>query len=117
MFVPNNQAGPLVTQFIERGMDKSGIRLISSGDLTPDDDLPNMTDAMLGLLLHITIRRFTILRFTILRLTRLMSMDSVRLMADARLFIQLLAMMPCTSSTRHWGKPAVPPTEMPSWPR
>ena len=41
--------GPLVTQFIERGMDKSGIRLISSGDLTSDDDLPNMTDAMLGL--------------------------------------------------------------------
>ena len=101
-----------MTQFMERGMDKSGIRLVSTGDLTPDDDLPNMTDAMLGLLLHITIRRFTILR-----LTRLMSMDSVRLMAHARLFIQLLAMMPCTSSTRHWGKPAVPPTEMPSWPR
>jgi branched-chain amino acid transport system substrate-binding protein len=49
VFVPNNQAGPLVTQFVERGMDKSGIRLISSGDLTPDDDLPNMTDAILGL--------------------------------------------------------------------
>jgi branched-chain amino acid transport system substrate-binding protein len=49
VFVPNNQAGPLVTQFMERGMDKSGIRLISTGDLTPDDDLPNMTDAMLGL--------------------------------------------------------------------
>ena len=49
VFVPNNQAGPLVTQFVERGMDNSGIRLISSGDLTPDDDLPNMTDAVLGL--------------------------------------------------------------------
>jgi branched-chain amino acid transport system substrate-binding protein len=49
VFVPNNQAGPLVTQFMERGMDKSGIRLISTGDLTADDDLPNMTDAMLGL--------------------------------------------------------------------
>ena len=49
VFVPNQQAGPLVTQFLERGMDKSGIRLISSGDLTSDDDLPNMTDAMLGL--------------------------------------------------------------------
>ncbi|MGA8650636.1 MAG: ABC transporter substrate-binding protein [Xanthobacteraceae bacterium] len=49
VFVPNNQAGPLVTPFIERGMDKSGIRLVSSGDLTPDDDLPNMTDAVLGL--------------------------------------------------------------------
>ena len=50
VFVPNTQAGPLVTQFIERGMDKSGIRLISSGDLAPDDDLPNMTEAMLGLI-------------------------------------------------------------------
>ena len=49
VLVPNNQAGPLVTQFLERGMDKSGIRLISTGDLTPDDDLPNMTDAMVGL--------------------------------------------------------------------
>jgi ABC-type branched-subunit amino acid transport system substrate-binding protein len=26
VFVPNTQAGPLVTQFLERGMDKSGIR-------------------------------------------------------------------------------------------
>ena len=49
VLVPNNQAGPLVTQFLERGMDKSGVRLISTGDLTPDDDLPNMTDAMVGL--------------------------------------------------------------------
>jgi len=49
VLVPNNQAGPLATQFLERGMDKSGIRLISTGDLTPDDDLPNMTDAMVGL--------------------------------------------------------------------
>jgi branched-chain amino acid transport system substrate-binding protein len=49
VFVPNTLAGPLVTQFIERGMDKSGIRLISSGDLTADDDLPNMSEVMLGL--------------------------------------------------------------------
>jgi branched-chain amino acid transport system substrate-binding protein len=47
--VPNTQAGPLVKQFLERGMDKSGIRLVATGDLTPDDDLP-MTDAMLGLI-------------------------------------------------------------------
>jgi branched-chain amino acid transport system substrate-binding protein len=30
-------------------MDKSGIRLVATGDLTPDDDLSNMGDAMLGL--------------------------------------------------------------------
>jgi branched-chain amino acid transport system substrate-binding protein len=49
VLVPNHQAGPLVKQFLERGMDKSGIRLVATGDLTPDDDLPNMTDTMLGL--------------------------------------------------------------------
>ncbi len=47
-FVPNHQASPLVKQFLERGMDKSGIRFVATGDLVPDDDLPNMTDAMLG---------------------------------------------------------------------
>ncbi len=47
-FVPNHQASPLVKQFLERGMDKSGIRFVATGDLTPDDDLPNMTDTMLG---------------------------------------------------------------------
>jgi branched-chain amino acid transport system substrate-binding protein len=47
-FVPNHQANPLVKQFLERGMDKSGVRFVATGDLTPDDDLPNMTDAMLG---------------------------------------------------------------------
>jgi branched-chain amino acid transport system substrate-binding protein len=47
-FVPNHQASPLVKQFLERGMEKSGIRFVATGDLTPDDDLPGMTDAMLG---------------------------------------------------------------------
>lgn len=30
-------------------MDKSGIRLLGPGDLTDDDELPSMTDAMLGI--------------------------------------------------------------------
>jgi len=47
--VPNYQAVALVKQFIEKGMDKSGIRLVATGDLTPDDELPNMPAAMLGL--------------------------------------------------------------------
>jgi branched-chain amino acid transport system substrate-binding protein len=49
VMVTNNQAGAFVRQFMERGMDKSGIRLVSTGDLTPDDDLPDMTEAMLGI--------------------------------------------------------------------
>jgi branched-chain amino acid transport system substrate-binding protein len=48
-YFPGNQAGVFAKQFVERGMDKSGIRLIGTGDLTDDDELPGMTDAMLGI--------------------------------------------------------------------
>lgn len=47
---PANQAAIFAKQFVERGMDKSGIRLIGTGDLTDDDDLPEMTDAALGII-------------------------------------------------------------------
>jgi branched-chain amino acid transport system substrate-binding protein len=46
---PSPQAGVFAKQFVERGMDKSGIRIIGPGDLTDDDELPGMTDAMLGI--------------------------------------------------------------------
>jgi branched-chain amino acid transport system substrate-binding protein len=49
-YFPGNQAGVFAKQFVERGMDKSGIRLIGTGDLTDDDELPGMTDAMLGII-------------------------------------------------------------------
>jgi branched-chain amino acid transport system substrate-binding protein len=48
VFVPNNQAGSLAKQFVERGMDKTGIKLIGPGDITDDDDLPGMSDAIIG---------------------------------------------------------------------
>ena len=48
-YFPGNQAGAFAKQFVERGMDRSGIRLIGPGDLTDDDELPGMTDAMLGI--------------------------------------------------------------------
>jgi branched-chain amino acid transport system substrate-binding protein len=48
VFVPAGQAGTFAKQFTERGLDKSGIRLIGPGDITDDNDLPGMTDAMLG---------------------------------------------------------------------
>jgi len=47
---PANQAGIFAKQFLERGMDKSGIRLVGTGDLTDDDELPSMTDAALGII-------------------------------------------------------------------
>jgi branched-chain amino acid transport system substrate-binding protein len=48
VFVPAGQAGNFAKQFVERGLDKSGIRLIGPGDITDDDDLPRMGDAVLG---------------------------------------------------------------------
>jgi len=47
VFVPA-QAGTFAKQFVERGLDKSGIRLIGPGDITDDNDLPGMSDAMIG---------------------------------------------------------------------
>jgi branched-chain amino acid transport system substrate-binding protein len=49
VFFPGFQAGTFAKQFLERGMDKSGIRIIGPGDLTDDDQLPGMTDAVLGI--------------------------------------------------------------------
>ena len=48
VFVPAGQAAVFAKQFVERGLDKSGIRLIGPGDITDDDDLPGMSDAMIG---------------------------------------------------------------------
>ncbi len=49
VFVPGGgQAGTFARQFIERGLDKSGVKLIGPGDVTDDDDLPGMGDAVLG---------------------------------------------------------------------
>jgi len=48
VFIPAGQAGTFAKQFVERGLDKSGIRLIGPGDITDDNDLPGMSDAMIG---------------------------------------------------------------------
>jgi branched-chain amino acid transport system substrate-binding protein len=48
VFVPAGQAAIFAKQFVERGLDKSGIKLIGPGDITDDDDLPHMGDEMIG---------------------------------------------------------------------
>ena len=48
IFVPAGQAGGFARQFAERGLDKSGIRVIGPGDMVDDNDLPNTGDALLG---------------------------------------------------------------------
>ncbi len=47
-FVPAGQAGAMIRQFVERGLDKSGIKLFGAGDVTDDDMLNNMGDQVLG---------------------------------------------------------------------
>jgi branched-chain amino acid transport system substrate-binding protein len=48
VFIPSVQAASFARQFVERGLDKAGIKLIGPGDLTDDATLPDMGDAMLG---------------------------------------------------------------------
>ena len=46
--MPAGQAGTFARQFAERGLDKSGIKLIGPGDIIDDDDLPGTGDTLLG---------------------------------------------------------------------
>jgi branched-chain amino acid transport system substrate-binding protein len=48
VFVPSGQGGIFVKQFVERGLDKAGIKIIGPGDVTDDDLLNGMGDAVLG---------------------------------------------------------------------
>ncbi|WP_262265566.1 ABC transporter substrate-binding protein [Microvirga yunnanensis] len=48
VFVPSGIGAQFMKQFVERGLDKSGIRLIGPGDVTDDDLLNNMGDVALG---------------------------------------------------------------------
>ncbi|HTC02239.1 MAG TPA: ABC transporter substrate-binding protein [Xanthobacteraceae bacterium] len=48
VFVPSGQGGVFVKQFVERGLDKAGIKIIGPGDVTDDDILNNMGDAIIG---------------------------------------------------------------------
>ena len=48
VFLPSGQGAAFMKQFGERGLDKSGIRLIATGDVTDDDQLNGMGDVALG---------------------------------------------------------------------
>ena len=48
VFVPAGVGAAMMKQFAERGLDKAGIRLIGTGDITEDDILPGMGDVALG---------------------------------------------------------------------
>jgi branched-chain amino acid transport system substrate-binding protein len=48
VFVPSGQGATFMKQFTERGLDKAGIKVIGPGDVTDDDLLPSMGDAVIG---------------------------------------------------------------------
>ncbi len=48
VFLPSGQGAAFMKQFGERGLDKSGIKLIATGDVTDDDQLADMGDVALG---------------------------------------------------------------------
>ncbi len=49
VFVPSGFGALVVKQFVERGLDKSGITLFGTGDLPDDDQLDGMGDVVIGL--------------------------------------------------------------------
>ncbi|MFC4174439.1 ABC transporter substrate-binding protein [Microvirga sp. GCM10011540] len=48
VFVPSGVGAQFMKQFVERGLDKGGIKLIATGDVTDDDILNGMGDVALG---------------------------------------------------------------------
>lgn len=50
VFVPSGAGAQFMKQFQERGLDKSGVKLIGTGDVTDDDILNGMGDVALGVI-------------------------------------------------------------------
>lgn len=50
VFVPSGVGAQFMKQFVERGLDKSGIKLIGTGDVTDDDILARIGDVALGVI-------------------------------------------------------------------
>ena len=48
VFLPSGQGAQFMKQFGERGLDKAGVKLIGTGDITDDDQLNDMGDVALG---------------------------------------------------------------------
>ena len=48
VFLPSGQGAQFMKQFAERGLDKAGIKLIATGDVTDDDQLADIGDVALG---------------------------------------------------------------------
>jgi branched-chain amino acid transport system substrate-binding protein len=49
VFLPSGQGTQFMKQFAERGLDKLGVRLIGSGEITDDDQIAEIGDVALGI--------------------------------------------------------------------
>ena len=49
VFLPSGQGAQFMKQFAERGLDKLGVRLIGSGEITDDDQIADIGDVALGI--------------------------------------------------------------------
>jgi branched-chain amino acid transport system substrate-binding protein len=49
VFLPSGQGAQFMKQFAERGLDKLGVRLIGSGEITDDDQIATIGDVALGI--------------------------------------------------------------------
>jgi branched-chain amino acid transport system substrate-binding protein len=49
VFIPSGPGAVFMRQYAERGLDKAGIRLIGTGEIVDDSDLPNLGDVALGI--------------------------------------------------------------------
>ena len=50
VFVPSGFGALVIKKFVERGLDKSGVKLFGTGDLPDDDQLDGMGDVVIGLI-------------------------------------------------------------------
>jgi branched-chain amino acid transport system substrate-binding protein len=105
VFVPSGVGAIFMKQFAERGLDKSGIKLIGTGDVTDDDILNDMGDVALGVVTSFTIRRRTIRRRT--RPTSPRTRSST---ASGPTSCRWAATTACASSTRRWRRRRATPT-------
>ena len=96
VFVPSGVGAQFMKQFVERGLDKSGIRLLAEGSVTDDDLLNGLGDVAMG---TITAHHYSALHDSP---ENKAFVDAIK-KANAGMrpnFMASSATMACTSSTR-----------------
>ena len=102
IYFPGPQAGIFARQFAERGLAKSGIKIIGPGDLTDDDVLNGLGDQMLGL---VTAQHYSAAHNSPMN-KAIMCTNFDGRTAFGPISYPWAATTPCTSSLRHSRRPA-----------